>query len=225
MHLFINDKPVRVITTEEYSLHAERYHLLLTNPNEKIKATDLEGKVAVIEPNQVIIQKLLDILRTKKLKKMQSLTFVVQDKKVIKDFIKSQFKIVKAAGGLVQKDGQLLLMFRLGKWDFPKGKAEKLEKPEETAVREVEEECGIKVELVGKIGATWHTYTLNGSKILKKTKWYAMQCLDDSTMMPQEEEGIEQLIWSSPEQAEKLLATTYKSIRWVFDQYFMKYKV
>lgn len=56
----------------------------------------------------------------------------------------SQYKNIEAAGGLVlRSDGHFLGIFRLGKWDLPKGKAEKGESMETTALREVEEECGI----------------------------------------------------------------------------------
>ena len=64
-------------------------------------------------------------------------------KKVWKRF-KKPFKDVRAAGGLVENsEGAFLFIFRNGKWDLPKGKMEKGEKKKETALREVEEECGI----------------------------------------------------------------------------------
>ena len=221
MHLFINDKPVKIITPELYHKKEDRYHLLITK-DEKFKPSDLEGKVAVIEPSAGLIKKLLNIVREKPLKKLSSLTFVTEGADILEGYIKSDFKIVKAAGGLVMKEGKILLMYRLGKWDFPKGKLEKMEKSSEGALREVEEECNIKVAIDSKIVSTWHTYTLNGSRILKRTKWYAMTCLDDSKMKPQVEESIEQLIWVGPEMAEKLLASTYHSIRFVFEKYFEK---
>jgi 8-oxo-(d)GTP phosphatase len=219
MHLFINDKPVKIISPETFMLRQDRYQLLFTKPDERIRANALVGKVALVEPSANLIKKMLTVVRTKKLKKMQSLTFVTSNRSMLENFIKSQFKIVKAAGGVVQKDDKILLMYRLGKWDFPKGKMEKGEKSRTTAVREVEEECGIRVQLADKIGATWHTYTLNGSKILKKTKWYAMTCIDDSRMKPQKEEGIEQLLWATPDQARQLLVSTYNSIQFVFQIY------
>src|SRR5690606_38316271 len=60
-----------------------------------------------------------------------------------KELIK-QVKFVKAAGGLVDNElNEFLFIKRLGKWDLPKGKLEEGEKMKETALREVEEECGI----------------------------------------------------------------------------------
>ncbi len=49
------------------------------------------------------------------------------------------FKVIYAGGGVVKNSsGQILFIHRLGVWDLPKGKAEKGESNEETALREVE---------------------------------------------------------------------------------------
>ena len=56
-----------------------------------------------------------------------------------------KFTIVVAAGGLVQNEKkEILLIFRRGKWDLPKGKLDKGEKLEVCAIREVEEETGLQ---------------------------------------------------------------------------------
>ena len=60
-----------------------------------------------------------------------------------KDFFK-QFDLIEAAGGIVQNDQkQMLFIYRLNKWDLPKGKVEKGENFEQAAIREVEEETGV----------------------------------------------------------------------------------
>jgi ADP-ribose pyrophosphatase YjhB (NUDIX family) len=64
---------------------------------------------------------------------------------------------VVAAGTLVDRNGEVLLVRRgvppgLGQWGLPAGYAEAGERPEETAVRETEEETGIKVSLDGLLG-------------------------------------------------------------------------
>ncbi|MEJ7664715.1 MAG: NUDIX domain-containing protein [Hymenobacter sp.] len=66
------------------------------------------------------------------------------------------------------KDGQVLLIYRLGKWDLPKGKLKSDEDVPAGAMREVEEECNIKVELGEKLPSTWHSYAYKGNKMLKK---------------------------------------------------------
>jgi hypothetical protein len=96
-------------------------------------------------------------------------------KKIIKTLL-SRLKIIKAAGGLVKNGkGEYLFIHRLGKWDLPKGKIEENEKMSEGAVREVEEECGIRVDYLGKkITTTYHTYYMGGKFVLKETEWYDM---------------------------------------------------
>src|SRR5664279_3017377 len=79
--------------------------------------------------------------------------------KLKKDFFK-HFKLVKAAGGLVKnKEGEVLLILRRGKWDLPKGKLDDGETLPECALREVTEETGLtKIDIVDEISTTYHTY-------------------------------------------------------------------
>src|SRR5690606_26317204 len=78
--------------------------------------------------------------------------------------IKEKFRVIKAAGGLVKNgEGDYLFIFRLGKWDLPKGKVDPGESMKKAAVREVEEECGIKVDYLGqKIITSYHIYQMKG---------------------------------------------------------------
>jgi 8-oxo-dGTP pyrophosphatase MutT (NUDIX family) len=133
--------------------------------------------------------------------------------------IKRYFTIVKAAGGIVTKNNQVLFMKRLGKWDLPKGKIDDGEEKREAALREVEEECGVHAEIVQKIGNTWHTYMQNKTNILKKTTWYEMVCLDDSNMKPQKSEDISKLKWVAADEEAKILSNTYNSIRHIYQKY------
>lgn len=146
--------------------------------------------------------------------------FLVSDYEAVCQEVKSFFKIIEAAGGIVQKDHQLLLIFRLLKWDLPKGKMEAGEQPATTAVREVEEECGLKTKIVKKIGETWHTYELKGKQILKCTHWYLMKSTSEQAPVPQAEEAIEQVKWIDKEEAEKLLkSNSYASILDILEQF------
>jgi hypothetical protein len=224
MNLFINDKPVKILKMDENTVLQTQYHLVLDGQVTEVKASQLVGDVLVFNPSVVLLYKLFDIMRTKKLKKLRTLTLASPSKKILVDAIKAQFKIVEAAGGVVRKDNKILLIYRLKKWDLPKGKLEKNEKFKAAAVREVEEECCVQVKLDEKICSTWHTYMQNGNRILKKTKWYAMTCTDDSDMKPQAEEGIEKIIWAEQEQVESLLADSYSSIEFVCHRYFNKKK-
>lgn len=112
------------------------------------------------------------------------------------------------------------MIYRMKKWDLPKGKKEKGESNKDTAVREVEEECNVSVKLAGKICTTWHTYTMNKNAMLKKTRWYMMDLVDDSKMRPDTKEDIEELRWMSPKEVYHALTDSYKSINYVFERYY-----
>ena len=157
------------------------------------------------------------------MKKLDSVTLVSKDKRALKAFVKSRFLIVKAAGGIVSKKDKILMIYRLGKWDFPKGKFDRGETPEACAKREVEEECNIKVKLGPHVVNTWHTYTQNRKSILKKTFWYAMESSNDASMKPQLEEGIEDILWMSEADAKTALINSYPSMRHLFKQYLKKH--
>ena len=87
------------------------------------------------------------------------------------------FKIIHAAGGIVSdENGEILMIFRYGCWDFPKGKVEDGEDWETAALREVQEETGLQdITLQHPLPNTYHTYILHDMPILKITHWYAMQ--------------------------------------------------
>jgi hypothetical protein len=163
------------------------------------------------------------LMRRKRLQKLRSITFTVDDRESARHFVKSRFKIVRAGGGVVTKNGMLLMIYRLNRWDLPKGKLEKSETWEVGAKREVEEECNITVSMEGKICSTWHSYSLNGKNILKKTAWYAMSCADDSQMKPQITEDIQAVEWKSEVALREALFNTYPSIRYVIQRFQTAY--
>ncbi len=108
--------------------------------------------------------------------------------------------IIESAGGLVINHfHHVLLMFKRGKWDMPKGRIENRDHREESALREVEEETGLdrsKLAIQGKLPSTWHTTSHQNTKYLKKTHWYLMQYDgDDDDTNPQVEEGIIECRW------------------------------
>jgi 8-oxo-dGTP pyrophosphatase MutT (NUDIX family) len=110
-------------------------------------------------------------------------------------------------------------MYRLGKWDLPKGKLEKNEKFETAAIREVEEECNVQAELGNKICTTYHTYTHKNKLVLKKTRWYAMKTHFSGTLIPQTDEGIEKVEWMNEKKQIQALTNTYSSIRYVIEKF------
>lgn len=218
MRIFVNDKPFDLISYEDLNpskVYEAVYHEQLELPSHFPWKDD----ILFHEPSHDLIIRLLYLLRTRKMKDLDSITLVTKDKTALKKFVKSRFSIIKAAGGIVSKKDKMLLIFRLGKWDFPKGKFEKGESPKQCAIREVEEECAIKVKAGKHICNTWHTYTQDRKSILKKTYWFDMDCVNDAQMAPQEEEGIEDIRWFYEADAKVALTNSYPSMRYLFKHY------
>ena len=163
-----------------------------------------------------IIKRLIDL----KAKKDKQITFSVEDLVLFKSMMNSEFKSVPAAGGFVEKHGELLVIKRHGLWDIPKGKIEKGEKRKVAAVREVEEECGVTVTLGDKIGKTLHFYKYKGNHAFKYTYWYKMKIVSEKNMKPQVDEGIEEVRWMRHDKVVKM--DTYSSITGILEKYYAK---
>lgn len=134
--------------------------------------------------------------------------------------LSKSIRLIEAAGGLVRNERkEFLVIFRNGLWDLPKGKIEEGEKTRKAAVREVEEECGIKVKKVGrKICKTYHVYQQRNNELaLKKTHWYRMKADGQDKLKPQKEEGITKVCWFTREKLSILTKNTYPSILDVLD--------
>lgn len=133
------------------------------------------------------------------------------------------FRIIEAAGGIVNNSaGEVLFIKRLGKWDLPKGKMEKGESREESAVREIEEETGLtNVELVKFINTTYHIYVeRNGDKVLKCTHWFEMNFYGEDTSKPQIEEGITEVAWKNAVQIkDEVFPSTFKNIKLIVEEF------
>ncbi len=131
-----------------------------------------------------------------------------------------EFKAVTAAGGVVMRDpNEILMIHRNGRWDLPKGHWEVGESIEECAIREVEEECGIdSLHIERKLCETLHAYKMRGEWELKRSHWYAMRSDNDTaTLTPQTEEGIERVEWISNELLHERLEGSFPTIRRVIE--------
>src|SRR5690606_14033091 len=105
-----------------------------------------------------------------------------------------------------------------GKWYLPKGGIEKNEGKKEAAIREVEEETGIKkLCILEKLDKTYHIFKRNGKYKLKITHWYKMETSSDEVLVPQLEEGIEKAIWAKPSDVPTLLENSYENIKLLFE--------
>lgn len=123
---------------------------------------------------------------------------ILGEENEIVEKLENELKFIEAAGGLVKNSvEEFLFIKRNGYWDLPKGKLEQGETLEQNAVREVEEECGIKNPVITDfIQSTYHTYLLKGKLVLKKTYWYKMDLHGPyHNIKAQEEEGITEVKW------------------------------
>jgi 8-oxo-dGTP pyrophosphatase MutT (NUDIX family) len=192
--VFVNDKP-----------------LFLTN--KIVKETDFQ--LFLLE--SIDIEQLIIKMFNNKINK--AYLYYPDEKEILKK-MKEQIPVRKAGGGLVyNKKGQVLFIFRNGKWDLPKGGTEKEELIEDTAMREVEEETGVgKLTVTKKLQKTYHIFKRNGKYRLKITSWFEMTSEFDGIPVGQAEEGIEKVAWLSPDEVKEALKNSYENIKLLFEE-------
>ncbi|MDG1477227.1 MAG: NUDIX domain-containing protein [Vicingaceae bacterium] len=145
-----------------------------------------------------------------------NVVFVVEDYDLAFEEFQQYFKIIKAAGGIVKNNNnQKLFIYRLEKWDLPKGKIEEGEEIKEAAIREIEEECGITdLTIQNQLQDTYHVYEFKGEIILKQTYWFDLTSNFIGELVPQLEEDITKVEWLTHSEIEsKVLSNTYASIK------------
>jgi 8-oxo-dGTP pyrophosphatase MutT (NUDIX family) len=122
---------------------------------------------------------------------------------------------IDAGGGVVvNENGHVLMIFRRGKWDLPKGKRDEGEDIAKCALREVSEETGLhKLKLGEKVCDTYHVYSQNKQNLLKCTTWYKMSGSSQEKLTPQKEENILEARWVSPAHMETVVYKAYDAIR------------
>lgn len=132
----------------------------------------------------------------------------------------SLFRYIEAAGGLVfNTDGKALFIFRRGKWDLPKGKLTPGEQPLHAALREIREETGLDILTPGpQLTTTFHTYQVDGRRVLKRTYWFIVET-PETDLSPQGEEDIEKAVWSEISFLDDQKAHTYSNIIDVVEAY------
>lgn len=145
-----------------------------------------------------------------------------KDFEALKKAFFKKFTLIFAAGGFVQNEKEeVLMMFRRGKWDLPKGKLDKKESMEDCAVRETEEETGLKnIKLLSPLMTTYHTYHEGSRHILKETKWFKMKVSGNQMLIPQADEGISKLVWVNNDGIKKYQNNSFPSVQDVLEAGF-----
>jgi len=193
--VFINDKPLFLINTVEKETDFQMFLL---------ETVDIE---------QLIIKMFNN--------KIDKAFLYHPDEKLALKVLKEKIPVSKAGGGLVfNKAGNVLFIFRNGKWDLPKGGIEKGEEIENTAMREVEEETGVSgLKIIDKLQKTYHIFKSHGQFKLKVTHWFEMKTNYEGELEGQAEEGITKVAWLNPEQIKEALKNSYENIKLLFEEH------
>jgi 8-oxo-dGTP pyrophosphatase MutT (NUDIX family) len=135
---------------------------------------------------------------------------------------------IKAAGGVlyrvIEGEWYVLLIYRNGVWDLPKGKHEGSEKIRETAAREVSEETGTNLpEKLSYLCDTYHEYREGEKLIGKETVWYSMAESEERELKPQTEEGITRVEWVPLGEAQKRVG--YENLKTVLNAFRKQFDI
>ncbi|MBQ4820468.1 NUDIX domain-containing protein [Aquimarina sp. MMG016] len=135
----------------------------------------------------------------------------------------AKLPVVLAGGGKVYNaKKEILFIHRNGKWDLPKGKAEKKEDMQTTAIREVEEETGVNgLEVTKFLYKTYHVFKRNREFRLKVTYWFEMKTDYDGELVPQKNEGIMKVKWKDKKKTKKALLDSYANIKLLFSHDYL----
>jgi ADP-ribose pyrophosphatase YjhB (NUDIX family) len=175
------------------------------------KKSDLKNSL-IIDPE---LLENLDFLKLLTKKKINSIGVFSNEFEIIINVFKKKFPEIIAAGGkVINNKSEILFIYRNKKWDLPKGKAEKNENISQTALREVEEETGIKnLSIIKPLDKTYHIFKRGKTNYLKTTYWFEMKSDYNGKFKPQKKEGITRVEWIGVENLSSILPKSYANIR------------
>lgn len=193
VNIYINERPL--VIADEHATLSPEYH----------------NAPVFRAPDENRISHTIDQLEKNEL---ANAVFLDADPVSLFNRVKAHFTVFEAAGGLISNPAEeVLLMFRRGKWDLPKGKLDEGETLEACALREVQEETGLhNISLGGKITETFHYYPWKNKKVLKHSHWYRMRFTGTELTIPQIEEDIMDIQWIRPENLGKYMQYSYQNI-------------
>ena len=190
MHrIFVGDKPIILSTRAKEKPHIINYRLDAVN--------------------------IRQVIRDLKRKDIRSVRLVDEHPEMLlKKFLKLLPNVIAGGGKVINSKGHILFIYRNDKWDLPKGRAESRETIDITAIREVEEETGVKnLKIIRPLELTYHIFRRNGKYRIKITYWFEMYTDYDGPLSPQANEGITDVTWLSPKKALTALKNSYANIK------------
>ena len=157
---------------------------------------------------------IIRVLQLLKKNKYKSVRLVGSNEdELLESFLKLLPNVIAGGGKVFNSKGHILFIYRNGKWDLPKGKAEANETIDQTALREVEEETGIRdLSICKPLEITYHIFKRNNKILLKKTYWFEMYSSYEGDFKPQEKEGITKVKWIDPKKLKKVKKNIYANI-------------
>ncbi len=186
--IFVGNKPIILTTQVE-------------------KETDFKNLLI----DSVSIEKILSVLKKDKYKAVHLIGSDLDN--LLKTFLKFLPNVIAGGGKVLNASERILFIFRNGKWDLPKGKAESNETIDKTALREVEEETGVKgLSITKPLDITYHIFKRNNQYQIKKTYWFEMFSEYEGDLKPQLNEGITKVKWIGPKKLKKVKKNIYANI-------------
>ena len=195
-----------------YEVFVNEAPLILTNE----RPQDSNGNLFSLDGDSIV--EAIRLLSKKKIKK--AYLYHPDEKKILKLFMHKIPVVVAGGGFVINKKGKVLFIYRNGKWDLPKGKVDKGESIERAAIREVEEETGVKnLEIERFLHTTFHVFKRNGEYRLKQTHWFIMSTDYKGKLVPEKSEGIKRVKWKGPKKTKKALKNSYHNIKILFEDW------
>jgi ADP-ribose pyrophosphatase YjhB (NUDIX family) len=190
MHkVFVNDKPIILTTQVDKETDFKNYLLKSVKISKVIK--DL-NKASITEARLI----------------------GNKEDKLLKKFLKKLPNVIAGGGKVFNDKGDILFIYRNNKWDLPKGKVDGKETIEEAALREVEEETGVKdLKIIKPLETTYHIFKRYGRYKIKITYWFEMKTSYSGKLEPEEIEGITHVEWLNQVQTQKALENSYANIK------------
>ncbi|MCW5517732.1 NUDIX hydrolase [Muriicola sp. Z0-33] len=193
-----------------YKVFVNQSPLILTD-----KVTETEGSEYFLL-NSKAIGSAIDVLSKKKQK--SAYIYHPNLEEILKKFTKEVPLVVAAGGVVTNPKGKVLFIYRNKRWDLPKGRLDKGETIEQCALREVEEETGVKGLLIENfLMTTYHIFKLKGEYRLKEVHWFAMTTDYDGELKGEKKEGIQKVRWKGPKKIQKALKQSYANIKILFE--------